>query len=410
MKKILIYLTLLSIPGFSVFAAESTLFNIELSGLKQQKIYIPVTAELNINIPLKNRKLALYKISGSKEQAVPFQINENNQLSWLAKGADGTATYELRSVKKKVRFPELKDKSRRGLLTISYQGDNLLGYQYGHMDPPDDVDPAYGRSGFIHPLWSPKGQVLTRVQPDDHYHHYGIWNPWTHLEYDGKEYDLWNLVKKQGTVRYLKFSNRESGPVYSEYTAEHDHVIFPEGEDETIIMKELQTVRVYKPENGSHYIMDMTIDLRATTDKAVTLLEYRYGGFGWRATEQWHKDNSQVMSSEGLDRSKVDSTPGRWFYVQGVVDKTIAGAEVMSHPSNFNHPEPMRIWPVSDDNRGDVFASFSPTKNTDWLIQPEQNYVRRYRFVVYNDALNANTAELAWQTFAHPPEIKITSP
>src|SRR5690606_42107088 len=44
---------------------------------------------------------------------------------------------------------------------------------------------AYGRSGFIHPLWSPKGQVLTRVQPEDHYHHYGIWNPWTQLNYEG---------------------------------------------------------------------------------------------------------------------------------------------------------------------------------------------------------------------------------
>jgi len=58
---------------------------------------------------------------------------------------------------------------------------NLLQYNFGITMPPAGINEAYKRSGYIHPLYTPHGQVLTRIQPPDHYHHYGIWNPWTHI-------------------------------------------------------------------------------------------------------------------------------------------------------------------------------------------------------------------------------------
>jgi hypothetical protein len=34
----------------------------------------------------------------------------------------------------------------------------------------------------------------------------GMWNPWTHIEWQGKMYDLWNLKDRKGTVRFEKFN------------------------------------------------------------------------------------------------------------------------------------------------------------------------------------------------------------
>jgi hypothetical protein len=84
-------------------------------------------------------------------------------------------------------------------LRLMYQGKPILSYRHSVMDVPAGVDPLFKRSGFIHPLWSPAGHVLTRVQAPDHYHHYGIWGPWTLTTINGQEVDFWNLAKGEGT-------------------------------------------------------------------------------------------------------------------------------------------------------------------------------------------------------------------
>jgi len=50
----------------------------------------------------------------------------------------------------------------------------ILHYQTAVLCTPAKVDIAYKRSGFIHPLMTPSGNVLlTRVNPLDHYHKRG---------------------------------------------------------------------------------------------------------------------------------------------------------------------------------------------------------------------------------------------
>ena len=80
---------------------------------------------------------------------------------------------------------------------------------------------------------------------------------------------------------------------------------------------------------------------------------------------------------------------------------------MMSHPSNYNHPEPLRIWPENQYGRGDMFANFSPTRDTDWLLEPGKTYVLKYRFLVYNDPLTPERAEAAWQAFVNPPAVPL---
>ena len=283
-------------------------------------------------------------------------------------------------------------------LTIEINQKSLLSYQYATMYPPEDVDSSYQRSGFIHPLKTISGHVLTRVQPEDHYHHYGIWNPWTHVLFEGDTLDFWNLVKKEGTVRFGGFKSTSKYEGVAEYQVLHEHVVLKKGA-EKIALNELQTVRVHQPDEN-YYIVDFKLEYNCATDEPFKILEYRYAGFGWRATEEWHKNNSEILSSEGKTRLNADSTPAKWCIVQGELGTDYGGVVMMSHPENFNHPEPLRIWPVNDKDRGDVFANFSPTKNTDWLLEPGKTYTLNYRLAVFDGKITSEKAESLWKGYA----------
>jgi len=388
------------------------LFEVQLSG-RTSGLDIPVSVDLDNITHLHDTILSFYEINGDTRAEIPFQVEQGDprKLHWVITTRAGSSEkYLFELTRGKATQQEwVEATAKNGTLIIHKGVHNFLQYYFKTFYPPEGVDSAYKRSGFIHPLWSPHGQELTRIQPPDHYHHYGIWNPWTHVRYEGDIIDFWNLNAKQGTVRFANFVSLENGPVFSEFKALHEHVIFKKGGGEKIPMNELQSVRVYPPRgNRDFFIVDFHMQLNCTGENPVELLEYRYAGLGWRTTGEWDNKNSMVLTSEGKTRKDADGSKARWCIVQGEIDNDYAGVVMMSYPTNYNFPEPLRIWPEDQYNRGDMFANFCPTKDMDWVLKPGKNYVLRYRFLVYNDRLDKEKAENAWQYFSSPPEIKIT--
>lgn len=108
-------------------------------------------------------------------------------------------------------------------------GSEILHYQKAVMYPPAGVDTAYKRSGFIHPMMTPSGNVLTRINAPDHYHHVGIWNPWTRVKIGDHVTDFWNLYEKQGTVRFAGINSIVNGNVYGGFSVKQDHIDFQIG-------------------------------------------------------------------------------------------------------------------------------------------------------------------------------------
>lgn len=84
------------------------------------------------------------------------------------------------------------------------------------------------------------------------------------------------------------------------------------------------------------------------------------------------------------------------------------GVAFLSYPANYNFPEPMRIWTLNTNGRGDMSFSFAPTKDRNWLLEPGKTYVLKYRMVVFNGKFDAAKAESAWQYFAEPTLVKVT--
>jgi len=373
---------------------------------------IPVSVCLDEITYISDTLLNLYEVKGNNREVVPSQVEQGDprRLHWIVTTGSGTGEKYLFELVQEKAIPSegVKASVNDGALTIHRGDQNLLQYYFKTVYPPEGVDTAYKRSGFIHPLWSPKGQVLTRIQPRDHYHHYGIWNPWTHVEYEGDRIDFWNINSKQGTVRFANFVSVQNGPVFSEFGALHEHVVFKKSGVEKVALNEIQSVRVYRPQDDDDFfIVDFNIQLNCADESPFRILEYRYAGLGWRTTEKWDNKNSMVLTSEGKTRKDADGSKARWCIVQGEIDDDYAGVVMMSFPTNYNFPEPLRIWPENQYNRGDMFANFCPTKDMDWLLNPRQNYVLKYRLLVFNGRIDKDKAESAWQYFAYPPKITV---
>ncbi|HLT75020.1 MAG TPA: PmoA family protein [Ohtaekwangia sp.] len=403
-------LSLLSIFAVASVSAQKPVATLQFENIPDQRHSFPV--QFSLSKPVSpDVQLVLVESRGKDKVSIPVQSTQKgSQLNHIAIISPGESTKGKRTFQV-VQQPHSKSVAnmhadkKDGDLVISSGGKNLLQYRYETMYPPAGVDSVFKRSAFIHPLWSPHGQVLTRIQPPDHYHHYGIWNPWTHILFDGDTVDLWNLNRKHGTVRFAGFKAIEQGPVFSSYSALHEHVVFKKGGEE-VIMNEIQTITVYTPEENA-YIVDIDIEMRCATNKPVTLLEYRYAGLGWRTTEQWDNQNSTVLTSEGNSRKNADGSRARWCLVQGEVDGVNAGVLMMSSPANYNHPEPLRIWPENQYKRGDMFANFNPTKDRDWVLEPGKPYKLTYRLLVFNGNFDEEMSEAAWNNFAASPALTI---
>jgi hypothetical protein len=380
------------------FSCANPQIEVAADGLLPQIIRSPIPKNLKEN----DFKMLLMK--AGNPTVIPYQI-EGNQIFWkLQPSETSSVVISLRKGASKVKS-EMIMKKENGHLSILYRGKKLMDYQYDTMDVPEGVDPSYRRSGYIHPLNTPSEQRLTRIQPKDHYHHYGLWNPWTHTLVEGDTIDFWNLNKKEGTVRFAKFLGEKTGAIFSEYKVLQEHVVIKEGSNK-VVLNEVQNIRII-PLDDSRYLLDFVIDYECATNEPFKIIKYRYGGFGWRTTEFWNNQNSRVLTSKGMTHKNADGTTARWCIVDGELPNGKGGAVIMSHPDNFNHPEPLRIWPEDQYGRGDLFANMAPTKTKNLLFKPGEKYTFRYRMLVYDGEMSAEIADWAWQEFANPKTYKI---
>ena len=375
----------------------------------------PVCVDLEgVGWNLSDVNLRLSRVQGEDSISVPCQVENGTQVRlWFIPDAGvkpgQKAVFEL-SVKEGAKSKPAVTVTQNDVgLVLASQDKSILQYQTAVHDVPEGIDPLYKKSGFVHPVWSPDGEVLTAIQPEDHYHHYGIWNPWTKTHIQGREVDFWNLARDMATVRFAGLLSKVSGPVFGGFKVRQEHVDFKGESGAQIALNELLDVRVFVTQWQGEpvWIVDYTSTFNNALSVPVELDAYRYGGgLGYRATKAWTNRNSHVLTSEGKTRVNADGTRARWCDITGATTQGQAGILFLSHTANRQHPEPMRVWPPNATN-GYVFFEFCPIRHVAWTLQPNQDYVLRYRMVIHNGVLSPEVAESLWQAYVHPPVLQI---
>ncbi len=287
---------------------------------------------------------------------------------------------------------------------MGLEGQTIFHYNHQHVLPPRGVDPQFVRSGYIHPVYSPSGMLVTEDFPGRHAHHKGVWFPWVRTEFEGRRIDFWNLADGTGTVQFAGFDTVTSGPVFGHLIARHEHMDLTQGHGKAAL-NETWDVRAYNAgglEDG-WWKWDLTATQECATDSPLELLEYHYGGLGFRGAAEWTGDNYKILTSEGHTKSDGHTKRARWAAHSGEIeDGRAATVVIMVHPDNDRFPEPMRVW-----ERGGAFFCFSPMQLGSWTMEPDKQYQFRYRFLVHEGGIDAEHAERAWQEFAEPADFRL---
>ena len=266
--------------------------------------------------------------------------------------------------------------------------------------PSPDVKPPYQRGGYLHPVRTPAGKIVTDDYPDDHRHQHGVMMAWTSAEFEGRQTDFWNMGNSLGRVESMGVDAVQSGPVLASWVARHRYVDLTSGAPRPAI-NEVWRVRVLTVDDA--HIFDIDVEHAAASSVPLVLPEYHYGGMAVRGAAAFRGEagNEIVVTSEGKDRATADNTRARWVHISGRVDGAIAGIAMLGHPANFRAPEPLRVHPT------DPYVCFAPSRLGAWSIAPGTPQSFRYRFVATDGPADAARLNRLWRDFAEPPTVTL---
>lgn len=418
MNRILLACLVLVSYCFPAKSQKAEILHLMVESGNYQRINTPVSFGLEGVSISDTLSFQLFEKINGKLIEKTFQIEPGYipQLWWVLNGTTGfgkTREYFLYKNMRQNIENKITTVVTHDAIVLKNGNSEILHYQTAVLYPPAKVDTSYKRSGFIHPLMTPSGNILTRVSPPDHYHHVGIWNPWTRVKIGNHVTDFWNLYEKQGTVRFAGINSTVNGPVYGGFSVRQEHIDFQGKKPEELAINEVWDVRAWnvEPLTGlKAYLVDLTTFLSVAGDSTIVFEAYRYGGgIGIRANEEWTKDNSTVLTSEGKTRLDADGTRARWTDLNGAFKNNgNSGIVFFSHPSNREHPEPMRVWPITENRgRGDVYFEFCPIRHKEWVLNPGNVYRLKYRMLVYDGKIDKSIADRIWNDFAYPPIVRL---
>jgi hypothetical protein len=290
-------------------------------------------------------------------------------------------------------------------LTIAIDGQEALNFRTDKgKKPRADISPTILRAGYLHPVRSPAGAIVTGDYPANHPHHHGIWTPFTKVVFQGRPTDFWNMQSKKGEEQWHAGGRLWSGEVHGGFEAEM-HMNDLSGPKPITALLDRWSVTAYAIPHAPKpmRVFDLTTTQSCATDDPLELPEYHYGSFGLRGPDEWNgKEGARYLTSEGLsDRKQADGTRARWCYLGGKTNAGFSGTAVLGFPDNFRFPMPVRLHPDMP------YFSIVPQKLGAFSIQPGKPYVTRYRFVVTDGEPDAKLFDACWNSLAHPAVVKV---
>lgn len=291
-------------------------------------------------------------------------------------------------------------------IPVQVRNREVVRYQGAPAElPRADIQELFRRGGYLHPILSPGGRLVSDDYPPNHIHHHGIWSPWTKTSFEGRHPDFWNMGEGKGRVEFESVEAHVSGPVFASVRARHRFIDML-AQPEKPALNETWEVRVYAIESAAArpcWIFDLTIAQTCASASPLELPKYHYGGLGFRGNRAWDgAGNCRFLTSEGVtNRVAGNETRGRWCWIGGSVDGALCGAAVLCHPDNFRAPQPMRLHPT------EPFFCYAPSQLGDWSITPEKPYVARYRFVVFDGPPDPKWIDRLWDGYAKPPAVEV---
>lgn len=263
----------------------------------------------------------------------------------------------------------------------------VVRYLFRTVPVPKGVGGRYAvaRSDYIHPLYGPAGEVLTKDYSPDHPHHRGLYWAWPEVTYKGKTHDLHAL---QGVfARPEKILKAEADAKGATISAAN----IWKWEDNEPIVREVATIHVH-PRQGAGRAIDLTFAFTALVDGVTVARRGRshYGGFNLRFSARTgqkilpHTDPATAKPRRAWGQL-VGTPPGG----TGPVSVT-----TLQHPGNPHYPGDWQAYP----NLNWLQPTF-PRKGTRYPLTQGKPLVLKFRLWIQAGQADDKTLAAQWDEF-----------
>ncbi len=273
------------------------------------------------------------------------------------------------------------------------EGRPVFEYRKKPSEKAKNNAPDFARTGYIHPLYSPSGKIITGDYAPDHPHQHGLFFAWTKSSFRGKPTEFWNQKKKLGDIRFHRFLGKTESKKSLSLKFEQ---IFTAGKDsDQPILKETWKITVPK-KKLPYYQFDLISIQSCATEDPLLIEKYHYGGMAIRGNDQWFKLDKdgnplgEMITSEGKNRENGNHTRPRWVAMHGPVDGQTCGVVVMNHPNNFRFPQWVRLHPSKP------YFVYAPMVEEPFKISPDKPYISKFRYFTYDGTLDHDVIEGSW--------------
>jgi hypothetical protein len=341
-----------------------------------------------------------FVVRGDDDVAVVAQILRDRTLAFTVREM---APREVR----RLRLEPALDRPVTGPITahehddgveLAIDGQPVAGYQ---TQPSVTLVGApatgVGRGGYLHPLRTPAGRVVSGGDPPRHPEQRGLWSAWGSTRVGTRRPDFWHTTT--GAVEFEGVLSTWSGPVVGGFQARHravDRTLQPPltAATETWLVTVPALGRVGPP----HRVIDLAIRHEVVGALPIVVAAAAYGGLGLRGPEAWSGSTGMaVVTSEGRGRATASRSRARWVAIVGRVGGVNAGVAVLDHPDNVRHPAPIFV------DASQPFISLAPMQIGSLTLTPDRDLVQRYRLITFDGFPDRAWLERLWQAYAHPP-------
>ena len=194
------------------------------------------------------------------------------------------------------------------------------------MPSPDPAEPYYAKSGYLHPVFSPSGQLVTDDFNADHPHQHGIMFAWRKTTFEGRSTNGWDQKSQLGRVEHVRVVKSGGGPVFGFLTAELRQVdLTAPGEPKPVLNLAFE-VRVYN--FAGPFVVDLDATHVCASDTPVIIDQIHYGGMMFRGRAEWTRNHQhEYLTSEGKTKLDGDQSRPRWVQLYGPLEQSAPGAQ-----------------------------------------------------------------------------------
>jgi hypothetical protein len=348
-----------------------------------------------------NAGLSLRDQSGST--LVPIQIDPKGHAMFMVKSlkAGTQAKYVLAQEGKDLSIPHRArvqvDMRVPSVYKLRVDNKEILELQGNNRPVRPGVPANLVRGGYIHPVLTPAGAIVTDVYPEDQPRHLGIWSYWQAAHVGNVNVDFWQKPGDSGLIAMESMGPTWQGPVHGGFEMRQIYTGLKELKGATLI-HEVIRVSAYAPivDHKPYFIFDVESEQSSSNKITTDIPKGTGGGIAFRGPREWTAALKRLSSEGGPNAPRP-----RWRYLGGETGGKPTGVAILGHPGNPNAPQ------FLVDGGSKPTMCFSAAGGGGLKVVPGKPLVQRYRFVTMDGAPDAKLLERLWRDFASPPTARV---